>query len=411
MSPHPQAVKQPKGPGPAAAAAPSDSAMSTSMSTHTRMPVAPPPFTIGELRAAIPKHCFERSALTSFKYLFVDIAIMCVLFAAANHIDTVFSSSPYIVRAVAWVTYWVLQGCIMTGMWVVGHECGHQAFSSSTALNDTVGLIVHTYLLVPYFSWAISHRKHHSNTGNVERDEVFVPKHRDDIGDVDDTFRWSLPMRVIHITLTLTVGWFLYLAFNIAGRPYPKKNKWVNHFTTSSPIFLPKERKWVIVSDLALAVMVYGLYLVSNAYGFAFLFKMYLVPYFIVNFWLVLITLLQHTDVYVPHYSGESWDWLRGALATVDRDFGFLLNHCLNRIVDTHVAHHLFSTIPHYHAAEATEAIKPILGSYYRSDPTSWPVALWRAFRECHYVEEDPNAEHDGVLWFRRGGSTTTKTE
>ena len=28
----------------------------------------------------------------------------------------------------------------------------------------------------------------------------------------------------------------------------------------------------------------------------------------------------------LPHYSGNEWDWLRGALATVDRDYGWLLN-------------------------------------------------------------------------------------
>ena len=28
----------------------------------------------------------------------------------------------------------------------------------------------------------------------------------------------------------------------------------------------------------------------------------------------------------LPHYTDDEWDWLRGALATVDRDYGWLLN-------------------------------------------------------------------------------------
>ena len=41
---------------------------------------------------------------------------------------------------------------------VIAHECGHGAFSKSEALNDAVGLVVHSLLLVPYFSWKFSHK-------------------------------------------------------------------------------------------------------------------------------------------------------------------------------------------------------------------------------------------------------------
>ena len=34
---------------------------------------------------------------------------------------------------------------------------------------------------------------------------------------------------------------------------------------------------------------------------------------------LVTITFLQHTHPNLPHYEDEEWDWIRGALATVDR--------------------------------------------------------------------------------------------
>lgn len=42
------------------------------------------------------------------------------------------------------------QGGIMTGLWVVAHECGHRAFSDSDLICDVVGLILHSALLVPY---------------------------------------------------------------------------------------------------------------------------------------------------------------------------------------------------------------------------------------------------------------------
>jgi len=64
---------------------------------------------------------------------------------------------------------------------------------------------------------------------------------------------------------------------------------------------------------------------------------------------LVTITFLQHTHPNLPHYEDEEWDWIRGALATVDRSYGFL-DILFHHIADTHVAHHLFSQMPHYHA-------------------------------------------------------------
>ncbi|KZV56444.1 hypothetical protein F511_08342 [Dorcoceras hygrometricum] len=74
-----------------------------------------------------------------------------------------------------------------------------------------------------------------------------------------------------------------------------------------------------------------------------------------------------HTHPALPYYDSSEWDWLRGALATVDGDSG-VLNKVFHNILDTHVAHFLFSTMPHYHAMEATKAIKPILKQYYQFD-------------------------------------------
>lgn len=52
------------------------------------------------------------------------------------------------------------------------------------------------------------------------------------------------------------------------------------------------------------------------------------------------------------------------------------LDVLFHHISDTHVAHHLFSTISHHHAVEATAAIKPVLGNYYKADRRNVFVAL-----------------------------------
>jgi len=42
--------------------------------------------------------------------------------------------------------------------------------------------LTHSFLWTPYFSWRISHHRHHSNHASMERDEVYVPKTREDLG-------------------------------------------------------------------------------------------------------------------------------------------------------------------------------------------------------------------------------------
>ena len=65
------------------------------------------------------------------------------------------------------------------------------------------------------------------------------------------------------------------------------------------------------------------------------------------------------------------------------------------------------STIPFYHAAEATEAIKPVLGEHYRADVEggAWGFlkGLWRCSRWCQWVEESEGAVGEGreVVFFR----------
>lgn len=120
-------------------------------------PVAPPPFTVNDIRSAIPAHCFERSNATSFKHLFTDMAMIAVFVYAATFIQY----APFWARCLLWPLYWAAAGLVGTGLWVLAHECGHQAFSASQTINDTVGWIVHSALLVPYFSWKYSHKLHH----------------------------------------------------------------------------------------------------------------------------------------------------------------------------------------------------------------------------------------------------------
>jgi hypothetical protein len=84
--------------------------------------------------------------------------------------------------------YRSLDHCVSTharlwGLRLTGsHECGHQSYSSSKSINNFVGWVLHSILLVPYHSWRISHGQHHAATGHMTRDQVFVPRTRSQLG-------------------------------------------------------------------------------------------------------------------------------------------------------------------------------------------------------------------------------------
>jgi omega-6 fatty acid desaturase (delta-12 desaturase) len=112
-------------------------------------PLRKPEFDLKDLRAIIPSHCFERNAGKSLAWVARDLVIVACLCYAASYIDT--PAMPHVARVVLWPLYWYLQGLTLTGVWVLAHECGHQAFSDYRWLNDTVGWLLHSALLVPYF--------------------------------------------------------------------------------------------------------------------------------------------------------------------------------------------------------------------------------------------------------------------
>lgn len=129
--------------------------------------------------------------------------------------------------------------------------------------------------------------------------------------------------------------------------------------------------------------------------------KYYIFPYLWTNNWLVMITYLQHTDPNLPHYDASEWTFPRGALCTIDRNWlGPVGPYLLHGISETHVSHHICSKIPHYHAWEATEAIKKCVGEHYMKSEENVLVSLWKNHRACRFVENEPVAFYrnsDGV--------------
>jgi omega-6 fatty acid desaturase (delta-12 desaturase) len=298
-----------------------------------------------------------------------------------------------------WIVYAIVTGTVATGVWVVAHECGHGAFSDNKLLQDAVGYAFHTILLVPYFSWQRSHKVHHSRTNHLSEGETHVPS-----TNLDAAGKASLESRhswgedtfgFVNVFQHLVFGWPAYLLAGISGGP---KRGLTNHFlgfsTGEVALFpTPAIKAKVLASDVGVAIFLYFLYKWYLVEGFTTVFATYMGPYFVVNAWLVGYTWLQHTDVDIPHYDTDEWTWAKGALLTVDRPYPAIVDALHHRIGTTHVAHHICSSIPHYNAAEASEAIKKAFPEHYLYDPTPIHKALWRVSCECVAVRKE------GDMW------------
>ncbi|EEB94115.1 hypothetical protein MPER_07124, partial [Moniliophthora perniciosa FA553] len=284
-----------------------------------------PDFTVKDLLDAIPPHCNTRSAFRSSLYILMDVVVIGATYKIASLADsyinpeTVAFPHPLLypaARFALWALYGFWAGLFGTGLWVIAHECGHQAFSDSKLINNTVGWFLHSALGVPYHSWRITHGKHHAATGHMTQDQVWVPPTRSDAGlkPLDSAREDRLGARVseevkkelwealgdspigatIGVAMYLLAGWPMYILTNAAGQKrYPKGT---NHFDPNAVMFTPKQWSQVILSDIGVFLWLGGIFTWTYYRGFAEVFRLYLVPYLWVNHWLTLITFLQHTD-------------------------------------------------------------------------------------------------------------------
>ena len=98
-------------------------------------------------------HCWERSTLRSLSYVVWDVALLAGLltatlraepYIAPEYIELPHSALYSLARFSLWSAYGFSSGLVATGLWVIGHECGHGAFSKNRTINHLAGWIMHS---------------------------------------------------------------------------------------------------------------------------------------------------------------------------------------------------------------------------------------------------------------------------
>jgi len=365
-------------------------------------PFTPPVITFSELNTAVPHELRTKSLTWALCFVARDVIFSIIFYSLATYIDT-FVSPP--IRWGLWGLYWFWQSIAWTGLWILAHEAGHGNISDDGRTNSVLGFLLHTFLFIPYFAWRHTHMVHHKYTNSQERDENYVPYTRSDVNLPEEHVATStdyaelLEDAPFYILCRLFVmqlaGLQHYLMFNTRGsKAYPSGT---NHFSPSSPLFRRQDSLLIVVSNIGLVCMASVLAYCVYEFGLQSVVKFYFVPYVLVNHWIVMLTYLHHSDPTIPHYRAGEWNWLRGALATVDRPLlGWIGRFFLHNISHDHVAHHLFPDVPFYNTPRVTEVIKPLLKTHYNYDSTNTFYALYRSFAQCYFVED-----HGGILFYR----------
>jgi omega-3 fatty acid desaturase (delta-15 desaturase) len=228
-----------------------------------------------------------------------------------------------------------------------GHDCGHGSFSNNNSLNNVFGYLTHTPLLVPYYTWKLSHNRHHRGHNHINNDysHKWYPYNKK-----------NKPLNIKFLQYSGLIpffGWALYLmGFLDGGHWIPFGGKlWKNKFRMYNLI------NSIFSSIMVLSFLLIVIYLCN--YNFIKFMTYYGCSWIMFSFWLVTTTYLQHHDDKLENtivYGDKSWSHVIGALQTVDRSYGTIIDHLTHHITDGHLVHHLFFTkISHYNLKEATK--------------------------------------------------------
>ncbi|GIR04531.1 MAG: fatty acid desaturase [Prochlorococcus sp.] len=310
---------------------------------------------IKQFKDVIPNHYFKCNTIISLSYLLQTALIQLLVIAIGLYIPFTPKMIPI------WFIYSLLSGTTAMGFWVIAHECGHGAFSKNKTLETITGYLLHSLLLVPYFSWQRSHAVHHRFTNNVTNGETHVPLVIDGNGVTEKVggekelhFSNSIGKNnygILQLVLHLIFGWPAYL---LTGSTGGIKYGTSNHFWPIKPfskaLWPSIWTKKVWISDIGVALTLLGVFHFIFKYGFFPVLAIYIGPLLVVNCWLVVYTWLHHTDSDVPHLSNKEFSFMRGAFLSIDRPYGKILNFLHHNIGSSHVVHHVCPTIPHYHA-------------------------------------------------------------
>ena len=312
---------------------------------------------ISDVVRTLPKSCFQRDwrkAFLSVLITLLSVAIGC----------TAIVFSPWFLLPIAWF----FTGTAMTGLFVVGHDCGHRSFAKQRWVNDWVGHVMMMPLIYPFHSWRILHDHHHVHTNKLGVDNAWDPW-------TFETFTSAPPvMKRFYKGMRGAFWWLASIAH------------WaVLHFNLSN--FAARDRKNIKIS-VAVVVLFSAaffptMYFTVGLWGIV---KFWLMPWLGYHFWMSTFTLVHHTVPEVQFQPAHRWSPVPAQLAgTVHCDYPKWVE-ILCHDINVHVPHHISVAIPSYNLRLAHKSLMANWGEHIHLRQFNWQL-MRQISGQCHVFD------------------------
>jgi acyl-lipid omega-6 desaturase (Delta-12 desaturase) len=309
---------------------------------------------IGDLRDLIPKECHELRPLRAWGGLARAVLVLALSVLLLSRIEPAWG--PGLVWQIpALAAAWLFAGWCFTGLFVIGHDCGHMAFSRRRWVNEVVGHLCLSPEFTGYHNWRIWHNHHHGKTQMraVDPDwaELMMTRAEYDRAPLGDKAHVRLGFGT---PLGILVGFWK----GMLRRTFMKTMAPNVPLTRDAPRELFMSSAIMIAASGAISVW---LALTGGAWA---LVKYYLVPTFIAAAHGAMLTYLHHTSADALVFDRADWTPMRGqVISTFNVRFPRVIE-ALWFDINIHLPHHLAPRIPWYHlktAAAAIQAARPDL--------------------------------------------------
>jgi len=319
-----------------------------------------------------PNHDNSPSDLAEvFKVLPKDAMSLDVKFAFFTFFRVYFTVilSVYLVYLSPWYLLpfaWIFCGTAATGLFVVGHDCAHQSFTRNRIVNEIVGTISMMPLFFPYSGWELTHNHHHAFANNIDKDHLWRPIKKEEIEK----------MSTIRKYLSYYMYGPLFFESSILHHAY--------HFLLP---FVSARNRLAVIRSILLSILG-GCATLSILSSYGSLFKLYIVPFLIFQFWLSTFTYFHHKHPKGVGWKQEpEWNKVYGSLfATVHVDYPAWVEY-LTLDINWHLPHHVSPLIPWYNLRKCTFALFKCYGDKLQNDEFSW--RLWKeTTTQCHMYDE-----------------------